>query len=157
MSHSATCVSPAPTRAAQRAPGQGSVVGPCRGGVGFSRPVTPDPAPARSRRESSDSLNGLPRHEGTDGCIGASGWSPQSHCGSRLCRRVVVGPVMRVTTLKASAEKLSGLLDYYAGLAEDQQRARSGAWSRSTCASTPTNHPADGRATADAVWASTAR
>ena len=35
---------------------------------------------------------------------------------------VVVGPVMRVTTLKASAEKLSGLLDYYAGLAEDQAR-----------------------------------
>ncbi len=29
---------------------------------------------------------------------------------------------MRVTTLKASAEKLPGLLDYYAGLAEDSER-----------------------------------
>ena len=33
-----------------------------------------------------------------------------------------VGPVMRATTLKASAPKLSGLLEYYAGLAEDRAR-----------------------------------
>lgn len=42
--------------------------------------------------------------------------------GFRPCCPVVVGPVMRVTTLKASAERLGGLLSYYAGLAEDRQR-----------------------------------
>ncbi len=34
----------------------------------------------------------------------------------------LVGAMMRVTTLKASAEKLSGLLAYCAGLAEDRER-----------------------------------
>lgn len=29
---------------------------------------------------------------------------------------------MRATTLKASADRLDGLLDYYAGLADDQKR-----------------------------------
>src|SRR5688500_13983872 len=48
----------------------------------------------------------------TDECIAASG-SP---------------PVMRVTTLKASSgDELGRLLDYYAGLAEDQQRRDGGA------------------------------
>ena len=35
---------------------------------------------------------------------------------------------MRATTLKASGDKLAGLLDYYAGLAEDQQRRDGGRW-----------------------------
>src|SRR5207249_7010274 len=42
----------------------------------------------------------------TDDCTGSAG----------TC------PVMRVTVLKAAADGLSALLDYYAGLAEDQQR-----------------------------------
>src|SRR5205823_2020286 len=42
----------------------------------------------------------------TDDCTGSAG----------TC------PVMRVTVLKAAAEGLFALLDYYAGLAEDQQR-----------------------------------
>lgn len=33
----------------------------------------------------------------------------------------IVDAMMRVTTLKASADKLSGLLAYYAGLAEDRE------------------------------------
>jgi hypothetical protein len=38
----------------------------------------------------------------------------------------LVVDVMRVTTLKATAAKLPGLLAYYAGLAEDRERPSPG-------------------------------
>ena len=49
---------------------------------------------------------GLRRHGGTDECIGLGGNTV----------------VMRVKTLKAGADRLDGLLAYYAGLAEDRER-----------------------------------
>ena len=73
------------------------------------------------------------------------------------CRLVVVGPVMRVTTLKASAEKLSGLLDYYAGLAEDQRSAGPGSWSGGLLPRPGRTTRAAGGATADTRSDSTAR
>lgn len=76
--------------------------------------------------ESPGPLSGLRRYEGTDGGIGADGRSRPAHDGGWSCRLVVAGPVMRVTTLKASADRLQGLLEYYAGLAEDQDRSGPG-------------------------------
>ena len=60
-------------------------------------------------------------HGATDGCIRAGGWRNTTGSGTvRTTSMWIVDSMMRVTTLKASADKLSGLLAYYAGLAEDR-------------------------------------
>lgn len=69
--------------------------------------------------ESSGLSKGLRRHEGTEECIGPGG-SSNGRSGGRSVWTVVV--VMRVTTLKATAHRLDGLLAYYAGLAEDREQ-----------------------------------
>jgi len=67
--------------------------------------------------------SGLVGHERTDECIPA---------GGNLAGNDVAGPgwwvggVMRVTTLKATAGRLDGLLAYYVGLAEDRGGAGPG-------------------------------
>ena len=81
---------------------------------------------------STTTFNGLVAHqpELTDGCTAASGWSNGTSSGRSGTTSVwMVVVVMRVTTLKASAAGLGGLLDYYAGLAEDRAAAGPGAGS----------------------------
>lgn len=59
-------------------------------------------------------LTGLVGREGTDECIGPSGNGTGNRNGTH--------PMMRVTTLKASADRVGTHVDYYAGLAEDRGR-----------------------------------